>query len=242
MEIKRFKTKEEVTKALAEMLLAQVKAKPNSVLGLATGSTPTLAYHELVKDYLLNQTDYSKVVTFNLDEYVGIDSKDKNSYRTFMDINLFNYINIKNENTFLPNLNNVDDIDLSYYDEHINNCGGIDLQVLGIGENGHIGFNEPGDDMDSLTHRVILAENTRENNSIYFETIDDVPTEALTMGIQSILNAKKIVLAITKKTKAKIFKRLLEEEPSSSLPASYLKTHANVVVLVDAEAASLLEG
>ncbi len=241
MKIIKLKTKEDVTNELAKMLLEQISNKPDSVLGLATGSTPTTAYHELVKDYLIHQTDYSKVTTFNLDEYIGLDPKDKNSYRSFMNENLFNYINIKKENTFLPRTAKTGDKDYSYYDKLIEEHGGIDLQVLGIGENGHIAFNEPGTPGDSLTHKVKLAENTRENNSVFFESIDDVPTEAVTMGIASILKAKKIVMAITKSNKAEIVKRLFSEEPSESLPASFLMKHENVVVLIDEDAAQLME-
>lgn len=238
MKLIKLKTKEDVTKYLAELILEQITMNPKSVLGLATGSTPTLAYHELVKRYLVNQTDFSQVVTFNLDEYVGLESDDKNSYRTFMDSNLFNYINIKQENTFLPN---VDCTNYSDYDKLISEYGGIDFQVLGIGENGHIGFNEPGTSKDTLTHIVKLAENTRENNSVFFESLEEVPKEAVTMGIKSILNAKKIVLVVTKSNKADIMKRLIEEEVSEDIPASFLKQHPNVLVVVDEEAGKYIE-
>ncbi len=203
MKIIKLKTKEDVTKYLAELILEQVKNNPKSVLGLATGSTPTLAYHQLVKEYLVDQSDYTQVVTFNLDEYVGLEVTDKNSYRSFMDENLFNYININQENTFLPNTHNSN---YALYDDLIKKHGGIDLQVLGIGENGHIGFNEPGTKKAILTHKVKLTENTRINNTKFFDSLDKVPKEAITMGISSILNAKKIILAATQSNKAEIMR------------------------------------
>lgn len=238
MKIVKLKTKEDVTKYLADELLEQVKSNPCSVLGLATGSTPTLAYHELVKNYLVEQTDYSQIITFNLDEYIGLAEHDKNSYRSFMNENLFNYVNIKQENTFLPN---VTEQNYESYDDLIKQYGGIDLQVLGIGENGHIGFNEPGTSRNTLTHRVTLAENTRNNNAIFFDSLDDVPTEAVTMGIQSILNAKRIVLAATKSNKADIMKKLIEGDISEDLPASFLKLHDNVTIIVDEDAGKYLK-
>lgn len=238
MKVIKLKTKEDVTTYLANILLEQIKTKPNSVLGLATGSTPTLAYHELVKNYLVEQTDYSNIITFNLDEYVGLDGDNPYSYRSFMNENLFNYVNIKQENTFLPST--IEENSESY-DSLIKQYGGIDLQVLGIGENGHIGFNEPGTEKETLTHKVTLAENTRINNSVFFDSLDDVPKEAVTMGITSILNAKKIVLCATKSNKADIIKRLLEEEISVDLPASYLKLHDNVLIIVDEDAGKYIK-
>ena len=238
MRVIKLKTKEEVTKHLAQLILEQIESNPKSVLGLATGSTPTLAYHELVKRYLVDQTNYSQVITFNLDEYVGLESSNRNSYRSFMNENLFNYINIKQENTFLPN---VTQTNFETYDTLIESYGGIDFQVLGIGENGHIGFNEPGTKEDTLTHKVQLTDNTRTNNSIFFDSIDDVPTEAVTMGIQSIMNAKKIVLVATKENKASIIERLIQDEISEEIPASFLKKHPNVLIIVDEEAGQYIK-
>ncbi|AIO19394.1 Glucosamine-6-phosphate deaminase 1 [Candidatus Izimaplasma bacterium HR1] len=238
MKIIKLKTNEEVTKYLAELLLQQIESNPKSVLGLATGSTPTLAYHQLVKKYLVDQTDFSQVITFNLDEYIGIEPENKNSYRSFMNENLFNYININQENTFLPS---TDDQNYAKYDDLIKEYGGIDLQILGIGENGHIGFNEPGTKESTLTHKVTLAENTRENNSIFFDSLEDVPKEAVTMGITSILNAKKIILAATKSNKAEIIKRLINNDISENLPASFLKKHPNVIILVDEDSGKYIE-
>ncbi len=197
-----------------------------------------MAYHQLVKEYIVDQTDFSQVVTFNLDEYIGLNEMDKNSYRSFMNENLFNYININQENTFLPS---TDDSNYSKYDDLIKQYGGVDLQVLGIGENGHIGFNEPGTKRDSLTHKVTLEKNTRENNSVFFNSLDEVPKEAVTMGIQSILNAKKIVLVATKINKAQIMKDLINNDMSEQLPASFLKEHPNVIILVDEDAGKYLK-
>lgn len=238
MKVIKLQTKEDVTSYLADLILKQVETKPNSVLGLATGSTPTLAYHEIVKRSLIDQVDFSKVVTFNLDEYIGLEEFDRNSYRTFMDSNLFDYINIKQENTFLPNVNSDE---YSDYDKLIKEYGGIDFQVLGIGENGHIGFNEPGTDKDTLTHKVTLAENTRVNNAKFFDSIDDVPKEAVTMGITSILNAKKIVLVATGTNKKDIMYKVLNEGISKDIPASYLKEHKDVIIVVDEEAGAYIK-
>ncbi len=238
MRVIKLQTKEEVTKYLAELILNVIEQNPKAVLGLATGSTPTLAYHELVKKYLVDHIDFSEVVTFNLDEYVGVEETDENSYRSFMDENLFNYINIRQENTFLPNVKGEN---TENYDKLIKSYGGIDLQVLGIGENGHIGFNEPGTKKNTLTHKVVLTQNTRENNAKFFNSIEDVPTEAVTMGIQSILSAKKIVLVATNSNKANIMKKLINEEVSESIPASFLKNHPNVIIVVDEEAGKYIK-
>jgi glucosamine-6-phosphate deaminase len=155
-----------------------------------------------------------------------------------MNENLFNYININHANTFLPS---IDDTNYTKYDELIKRYGGIDLQVLGIGENGHIGFNEPGTTKETLTHKVKLTKNTRENNSVFFKSLRDVPTEAVTMGIQSILNARKIVLVATKANKAEIMKKLVNNTISNELPASFLKEHPNVIILVDEDAGKYIE-
>lgn len=232
MKVIKLPTPQDVTNYLAQLIIKQIKENPQSVIGLATGSTPTLAYHELVKDSLLNNSNYENITTFNLDKYVGIDDKNVNSYRYFMNENLFNYINIKEGNTFFPSSNLTNDR-FDNYDELIKLKGGIDLQVLGIGENGHIGFNEPQTNKETLTHKVKLSKNTIKNNSRFFDSIDEVPKYAVTMGIKSILNSRKIVLAATGVKKAKIIEKLIYGDITVDLPASFLKTHKDVIIIVD---------
>lgn len=225
-----------------EMLHA-VKNIPDCVLGLATGSTPIELYHGLAKDYALNKTDWSHVTTFNLDEYVGVEPTDKSSYRYFMQHHLFNHINIPVKNTFLPDPSTIDIKALSAYDTLIADHKFIDLQLLGIGNNGHIGFNEPPCDWNLKTHIVNLTSSTIATNAQLFFKGNEalVPKKAITMGIASIMQAHEIIMMVFGKNKAEIVKQLIDiKEPDVNLPASILKIHPHFILVLDKAAASLL--
>lgn len=223
-------------------MIEKIRSNPDMTLGLATGSTPKGVYAELIKDHLENGTSYEKITTINLDEYIGLPSSDPNSYRYFMNIVLFNHLNIPLENTNLPN-GTADDINQEClrYEQLIKDLIDIDLQVLGIGRNGHIGFNEPGTSFKSRTHVVKLAESTRKANARFFESIDEVPTHAITMGIASILDSREIVLLASGSAKAEAIRRLVNGEPDEQFPASALKLHPNVTIIADEEALRLVQ-
>jgi glucosamine-6-phosphate deaminase len=210
-------------------------------LGLATGGTPVRTYEMLIDDFKRNYTSYQNVNTYNLDEYVGIAQDHPNSYHSFMFEHLFNHINILKKNVHIPN-GLSDDInqEARNYETIIDEIGGVDLQLLGIGENGHIGFNEPGTPFDRKTHIVTLTKSTRKANSRYFESVDHVPEKAITMGIASILKSKEILLLASGESKAEALYQMFTGEPSIDCPASVLKNHPNVVVVADEQAVSKL--
>ena len=227
----------EMSELAAERIISLVKKQPDAVLGLATGSTPEGLYECLINDHKENGTSYRNVRTVNLDEYANLDPQDKNSYFTFMREHLFNHLDIPLEQTNIPNGMAKDPLEeAAGYDKKIQQLGGVDLQVLGIGHNGHIGFNEPGTPFSSRTHVVTLAESTRIANSRYFNSIEEVPTEALTMGIQSIMDSKEILLLISGPAKAETLKKLVFGEISEDFPASVLRLHQKVTVIADQEA------
>lgn len=226
------KSKEEIASLVSDKVINLVKEKPNCILGLATGSTPIETYKQIISKG--KKIDFSKIKTFNLDEYCN-NNDFTQSYRYFMDTNLFDNINIKKENTHFPDENNP-----SQYDIDIEQSGGIDLQILGIGANGHIGFNEPNTDFDSITHITKLTEKTINDNARFFKTIDDVPTSAVSMGIKAIMSSKEIVLIATGKNKAEAIRKALKEI-DISCPASILNKHNNVTFYLDEDAASLLK-
>src|SRR5690554_186558 len=207
---------EEMSRVGAEEILELVKENPKAVLGLATGSTPTGLYRNLIEDHKTNKTSYKEVTTFNLDEYIGLDGDHPQSYHFFMNEQLFHAIDIPEHQTHIPNGMAEDmDEECQRYEALIKEKGGIDLQLLKIGVNGHIGFNEPGTPFDSRTHVVPLTESTREANSRFFNSMDEVPTHAVTMGIQTILEAKKIVLLASGASKQEAMRRLLLEGQST---------------------------
>ncbi|MFD2923269.1 glucosamine-6-phosphate deaminase [Halobacillus naozhouensis] len=224
----------ELSKKACEYIEEQVKGKPNSVLGLATGSTPLGTYQELEEGYRSGSADYQDVYSLNLDEYVGLDKIDPQSYHFFMNKHLFHSINIDPDHTYIPNGKASD---LAYecerYEQLIEEIGPPDLQLLGIGQNGHIGFNEPGTSFDSETHIIDLSASTREANARFFNSIEEVPHQAVTMGIKSILKSKKIVLLASGEEKAEAIKRLLRGEQDESFPASALNKHDHVTLIVD---------
>ncbi|GJM58349.1 glucosamine-6-phosphate deaminase [uncultured Dubosiella sp.] len=227
---------DELSNKAFEVIKEQVVEKPDSVLGLATGSSPVGMYKDMIKDHKENGTSYKDVVTYNLDEYVGIDRNDPQSYYTFMNENLFSEIDIDPKNTHVPYGNTKEDCEK--YEDSVN---GVDIQVLGIGQNGHIGFNEPGTPFDEPTHIVDLTENTREANARFFDNdIDKVPAQAITQGIGTIMKAKKILLVANGANKADAVKAMIEGPVSVECPASVLQNHPDVVVVIDKEAASKL--
>ncbi|WP_458786468.1 glucosamine-6-phosphate deaminase [Vallitalea sediminicola] len=235
-------TYEEMSKKAATLVASQVNLKPNSILGLATGGTPVGMYKELVKMYQDDEVDFSTVKTFNLDEYYPIDKTNDQSYYYYMKDNLFNHVNISEECINIPNgqANDIEE-ECYEYDKNIYNSGGIDLQVLGIGTNGHIGFNEPDLTFESGTHKVTLDDETIKANSRFFDSIDEVPTEAISMGMKTIMQSKKIVLLANGEAKAKIIEKMLFGEISPNVPASILQLHPHVIVILDKEAAKYIQ-
>ena len=231
---------EEIARAVADIYAAILKAKPNAVLGFATGSTPLPLYAELVRRVAAGEMSFADVTTFNLDEYVGLEPTHDQSYRYFMDTNLFNHIDVDPARVHVPSGISVDAETLAAYDAAIVAAGGIDMQLLGIGCNGHIGFNEPGTPLDSLTHVVELTQNTREVNARFFASLDEVPTHAATMGIKTVMNARSIILIATGSSKAEIVKKFIEGPVTTEVPASILQLHPFVTVFLDHEAAALL--
>ena len=232
---------EEISKLIAEEFIKQVNQKPNSVLGLATGTSPLGVYANLVKANKEGRVTFKDVATFNLDEYVGLEGTHNQSYRYFMNENLFNHIDIDKKNTNV--LLGVGDYKafMNKYDKMIEDAGGIDIQILGIGSDGHIAFNEPGTSFDSLTHETELTEQTIKDNSRLFNDISEVPTRAVTMGLKSIMNARKIVLIATGKNKAKAVYGLIKGPITEDMPCSILQKHPDCTVYVDEEAYSLVK-
>jgi glucosamine-6-phosphate deaminase len=233
---------EEMSQKAAECIIRQVKEKPDSVLGLATGGTVIGTYQLLAKDHQKNGTSYQQILTVNLDEYIGISPEHEQSYHFYMKKRLFDHIQIPPENTYLPD-GQAEDLEeeCKRYDERIESLGGIDLQLLGIGVNGHIGFNEPGTPFDSKTHIVELSESTRKANARFFNTLEEVPKKAITMGIETIMKSKKILLLASGLKKAPIIRKLFQEGITEEIPASVLKKHENVVLIADEEALSLVD-
>lgn len=223
---------EDLSRKAANIITAQVILKEHSVLGLATGSTPVGTYRQLVTRYRQGDIDFSQTATVNLDEYVGLDAKDEQSYRFFMDSHLFSHINIDPQNTHVPNGKAPDmEAECDRYEALIEQLGGIDLQLLGIGHNGHIGFNEPGQIYEKRTHIVALGESTRKANSRFFASLAEVPTHAVTMGIQSIMKAKKILLIASGTDKKEIVEQALYGPVTPAVPASILQLHPDLTVV-----------
>ena len=223
---------EEMSKIAADIFISQLKQNPKSVFGMATGGTPEGFYKELVASYQAGDISFADVQSFNLDEYIGLDPNSEMSYHYYMADNLFNHVNIKEGNWHVPS-GNVADLDAvaKAYDAAIEAAGGIDIQLLGIGVNGHIGFNEPGTSFVAGTNIIELAQSTREANKIYFDRLDDVPTHAITMGIRTIMQSKKVVLLISGASKQSAFDRLRSGEVTEDFPASALHNHDDVVVI-----------
>ncbi len=226
------KNYEEMGAIGAQIFIEQLQAKSNSVIGLATGSTPIGLYKELVNSYKEGTICFENVTSFNLDEYTGLSKESEFSYYYFMHDNLFNHVNIKPENVNIPSgdVSTIEETCVNY-EKAMAQEGGIDVQLLGIGVNGHIGFNEPGTAFDSVTQVVELTESTREANKVHFDNLEDVPTHAVTMGISSIMKSKKVVLLISGAAKQEAYDFLRSGEVTENFPASALHNHPDVTVI-----------
>lgn len=241
MKIYAAKDYADLSRKAANIISAQIIIKPDAVLGLATGSTPVGTYRQLIEWYDKGDLDFSGISSINLDEYQGLSGEHDQSYRYFMNHNLFDHINIRKENTNVPDgLARDVAAECLRYDHLIRLLGGIDLQLLGIGENGHIGFNEPGDAFETGTHPVALTEHTREANARFFTSIDQVPTHALTMGIRGIMSARKILLLATGTKKAQALYDSCFGPVVPLVPASILQLHTDCIVIADEDALSLI--
>lgn len=237
MKIYKAKDYKDMSRKAANIISAQVIMKPNCVLGLATGSTPIGTYDQLVEWYNKEDLDFSEVTTVNLDEYKGLPRTNDQSYYYFMHQHLFDRVNIDPERTNVPNGMEPDaEKECGRYEELIRSLGGVDLQLLGLGHNGHIGFNEPGEAFEKETHCVDLTESTIEANKRFFASADDVPKQAYTMGIKTIMQAKKILIVVNGENKADIVERAFFGPVTPEVPASILQLH-NDVTLVGDEAA-----
>ncbi|EOS58547.1 MULTISPECIES: glucosamine-6-phosphate deaminase [Paenibacillus] len=225
----------------AGIIASLLQSKPRAILGLATGSTPVGVYEKLIELYKQGSVSFKQASSYNLDEYIGLPADHPESYRRFMDEKLFNHIDILPENTHVPEGNAPDPEQAAKdYAKLLDQAGQIDLQLLGLGHNGHIGFNEPADELTGPPHVVKLQERTRLANARFFNSIDEVPTHALTMGIGSILQAKQILLMAKGEDKAEIIAKALKGPITTQCPASLLQTHPNVVVVVDQAAGRFL--
>lgn len=239
MKVYQAKDYDDMSRKAAAIIAAQVNMKPDCVLGLATGSTPIGAYKQLIEWYNEGILDFSKTKSVNLDEYRGLTRDNDQSYFYFMNNNLFKHINIDLANTNVPDGTNADaDAECARYNGIIESMGGIDLQLLGLGHNGHIGFNEPADEFPKGTHCVDLQESTIEANKRFFASIDDVPRQAYTMGIKNIFQARKILLVVSGADKADILCKVLCGPVTPQVPASILQLHNDVVVVADEAALS----
>jgi glucosamine-6-phosphate deaminase len=225
----------------ARMIADQVIRKPNSVLGLATGGTPVVCYRELIRLHREGKLDFSQVTSFNLDEYVGLPADHPQSYHTFMDENLFNHINVLKSNIHIPDGMTSDIAQFcSSYEESIRAAGGIDLQLLGIGTDGHIGFNEPGSSLASRTRLKTLCEQTLRDNARFFGSVDDVPQLSITMGVGTILDSRRCILLATGEKKAAAIRGAIEGPITSQNTASALQLHPEAIAILDQAAASWL--
>ncbi|WP_138495943.1 glucosamine-6-phosphate deaminase [Paenibacillus pinistramenti] len=225
----------------AGIIASLLQSNPKALLGLATGSSPVGVYGRLVELYKEGSVSFAQAQSYNLDEYVGLPVDHPESYRTFMNEKLFNHVDILAENTHVPLGASPDPAQAAAgYTELLRQAGRIDLQILGVGLNGHIGFNEPGDELQGFTHVVTLDESTRKANARFFSSIEEVPKQAITMGIASILQAKQILLLVRGGEKAEIIARAMQGPVTTKVPASLLQTHPNVIVLADQEAGRLI--
>lgn len=243
MRIYLSKNYEDLSRKAANVISAQIILKPDSVLGLATGSSPLGAYRQLIERFRQGDLDFSEITAINLDEYVGLSADHSQSYAYYMNANLYHHVNILPENTHIPDGTEMDaPKECARYDKLIYQFGGIDLQLLGIGENGHIGFNEPGTAFTRETHKAQLADGTIAANARFFDSVRDVPTHAYSMGIGGIMQARHILLIANGEKKASALAKALCGPVTPQVPASILQLHSHVTVVCDEAAAGLLPG
>ena len=241
MRIIKAKDYSDMSRKAANILSAQIIMKPNAVLGLATGGTPVGIYAQLVDWYIKGDLDFSEITTINLDEYCGLSQDYKQSYWNFMWEHLFDHVNIPLDHIHIPDGSDPDANKVCrHYDEVIRKAGGIDLQLLGLGQDGHIGFNEPGTAFELETHCVTLTESTVCANARFFESVDEVPRKAYTMGIKSIMQARKVLIAVSGQQKAEIVKKAFQGPVTPEIPASILQMHPDLILVGDQDALSLL--
>lgn len=241
MNIRIFENEEDLNATGAGLIASLLQTKPRAVLGLATGSSPVGIYKQLITLYQKGLVSFAQASSFNLDEYVGLPTEHRESYRSFMNEQLFNHIDIDLSHTNVPNGEAVDlEEECANYELRLEDRGPVDLQLLGIGHNGHIGFNEPGTELTGRTHVVGLKEETRKANARFFDSIEEVPAQAITMGVGSILKAKQILLIARGEEKAEIIREAFMGPITTSCPASLLQCHPNVVVLLDRAAGRLV--
>ena len=239
MKICRAKDYNDMSRKAANRISAQIIMKPNCVLGLATGSTPVGTYRQLVEWYEKGDLDFSEVMTVNLDEYKGLTRENPQSYYYFMNENLFGKVNINKTRTFLPDGTEPDSkTACENYNEILRAVGDVDLQLLGLGHNGHIGFNEPGESFSTETHCIDLSEQTIKANARFFETLEEVPRQAYTMGVKTIMSARRILIIVSGEDKAEIVKRAFFGPITPQVPASILQLHRNVTLVADEAALS----
>ena len=239
MKIYKVKDYEEMSRMAAAVIASQIISKPDSVLGLATGSTPIGTYKHLVAAYKAGDLDFSQIKSANLDEYRGLTKDNDQSYYYFMNNHLFQHVNIDPANTNIPDgTNNDPDAECARYEEVIKSLGGVDLQLLGLGHDGHMGFNEPCDHFDKITHCVDLTEMTIEANKRFFASADDVPRQAYTMGCGTIMRAKKILILVSGADKADILYQVVNGPVTPQVPASLLQFHPDVILIADEAAMS----
>lgn len=241
MEVIVKKNYEEMSKAAATLFAAEIMENPKTILGLATGSTPVGMYQELIRMYESGDLDFSKVTTFNLDEYVGLAPEHEQSYHYFMNDKLFDHVNINKANVHVPDGVGVEAGEAGKaYEELMERTGQVQIQLLGLGCNGHIGFNEPAEEFTKATGEIDLTDSTIEANKRFFEKKEDVPKKAVSMGIGTIMKAKKIVLLVNGEKKAKILKEVVDGPVTPQVPGSILQFHPHVTVICDEEAAKYL--
>lgn len=234
MKVLKAKDYQELSRKAANVIAAQVIMKPDCVLGLATGSSPIGTYKQLIERYEMGDLDFSGVSTINLDEYKGLTRDNDQSYYYFMYNNLFKHVNIDLARTNIPDGTEPDsEKECARYNKVIADMGGVDLQLLGLGHNGHIGFNEPAEDFATLTHCVDLQESTIEANKRFFASIDDVPRQAYTMGIQTIMQARKVLMVVSGADKADILNQVINGPVTPHVPASILQLHPDVTIVAD---------
>jgi len=234
MQIKPVNSYDEMSKLAAKMVAKQIKDKPNTVLGLATGSTPIGMYRELIRMHKEGELDLSKVITFNLDEYLGLSPDHPQSYHYYMYENFFNHVNIEEKNIHIPKGDTKDPVqECLNYEREIEKVGGIDLQVLGIGVNGHVGFNEPNINLEARTHVIQLSDDTIKANSRFFRNLDEVPKEAITMGMATIMKSKRIILMAWGLEKKKPILKVISGHIATEVPASLLQVHNGVILIVN---------